>query len=245
MHVNKTNGKKYIGITHKSPQERWGHRGYQYRLQVFYKAILKYGWDGFEHIVIASGIEEKDAKNMEAELIRKFNTTSNNHGYNMTFGGEGNVPSVESRIKMSNSQKGRHHTEASKMLMSTGRKGKNNHNYGKKHSNETRQKISMSLAGEKHPNYGKPRTDAVKKKMSELFTGEKNPMAVSVINVETEKIFLTSKSAADYYGLHNSNIIKCCKGKHKTSGGYHWKYLLDHQQSALANQQVFLLCESR
>ena len=45
IHVNKTNGKCYVGITTQKPYDRWGSNGCNYKGQVFYNAIRKYGWD--------------------------------------------------------------------------------------------------------------------------------------------------------------------------------------------------------
>ena len=42
--------------------------------------------------------------------------------------------------------------------------------------------------------------------------------------VELDKEFKSAKSAAAQLNLSDSNIAKCCKGKYKTTGGYHWKY---------------------
>lgn len=42
--------------------------------------------------------------------------------------------------------------------------------------------------------------------------------------VELGKVFESAKSAAAQLGLFDSNIAKCCKGKYKTTGGYHWEY---------------------
>ena len=86
-HVNKTNGKMYIGITN-SAERRWGANGEQYRgCTHFYNAVQKYGWEGFEHIVLISGIPLSVATLMEAELIQKYNTLEN--GYNIKSGGYG------------------------------------------------------------------------------------------------------------------------------------------------------------
>ena len=38
------------------------------------------------------------------------------------------------------------------------------------------------------------------------------------------KEFQSAKIAATHLGVSASNIAKCCKGKYKTTGGYHWKY---------------------
>ena len=43
MHRNKINDKKYIGITCRKPEHRWGKDGHSYKGQVFKKAIEKYG----------------------------------------------------------------------------------------------------------------------------------------------------------------------------------------------------------
>ena len=42
--------------------------------------------------------------------------------------------------------------------------------------------------------------------------------------VELNKIFNSAKQAATQLKLFDSNIAKCCKGKYKTTGGYHWEY---------------------
>ena len=42
--------------------------------------------------------------------------------------------------------------------------------------------------------------------------------------IELDKTFYGAREAARELGLHNSSIIKCCKGKLKTTGGYHWRY---------------------
>lgn len=89
-HTNKTNGKKYVGITSKQkPEYRWA-KGEGYKTQfVFYRAIQKYGWDGFEHEILFENLSENEAKNKEIELIQQFNSKIPN-GYNVTDGGDVN-----------------------------------------------------------------------------------------------------------------------------------------------------------
>lgn len=43
--------------------------------------------------------------------------------------------------------------------------------------------------------------------------------------VELDKIFDGVRAAARELGLNSSSICKCCKGKLKTHGGYHWRYV--------------------
>lgn len=44
--------------------------------------------------------------------------------------------------------------------------------------------------------------------------------------IETGKIYNTSREAANDIGAKKTNgIVATCKGKQKTSGGYHWEYI--------------------
>ena len=87
MHTNKTNGKKYIGITSQKPEDRWKNgKGYHDNIY-FCSAIQKYGWDGFEHIVLFDNLSKEEAENKEIELIKKIKTTDRECGYNIQNGG--------------------------------------------------------------------------------------------------------------------------------------------------------------
>jgi hypothetical protein len=49
-------------MTSLKPQIRWGNKGSGYRNQEnFYNEIKKYGWDGFEHEVVYSGLSKREA----------------------------------------------------------------------------------------------------------------------------------------------------------------------------------------
>lgn len=83
-------GKVYIGMTSKNPQERWGRNGIAYRPQpVIWSAICKYGWDNIEHEIIASGLQEQEAKALEIALISVYRSRDSKRGYNCTVGGDG------------------------------------------------------------------------------------------------------------------------------------------------------------
>lgn len=105
IHINKTNNKKYIGITSKKVNKRWGNNGKGYKKGYFHNAIKKYGWDNFEHLILYENLSEKDAKNKEIELIKIYNTFNKKYGYNLTYGGQGNIPNNITREKLSLSQK--------------------------------------------------------------------------------------------------------------------------------------------
>lgn len=83
-HVNKTNGKMYIGITNNI-KRRWVGNGAEYdKCTEFYNAIKKHGWDNFEHVILVDKISKQIASIFECELIKKYNLIEN--GYNSSKG---------------------------------------------------------------------------------------------------------------------------------------------------------------
>ena len=83
-HVNKYNNKKYIGITSKNTNIRWGENGINYKSnKIFFNDILKYGWINFEHNILFSGLNSTEAKRIERDLILKYKTFDINYGYNI------------------------------------------------------------------------------------------------------------------------------------------------------------------
>ena len=130
MHISPSN-KKYVGITSQKPKKRWSN-GYGYKKnQYFYRAIEKYGWDNFEHIIIARGLTKEEAEWLEVELIRVNDSANRNKGYNIDLGGNSiGKLSEETKQKMSlNNAKpnlGKHLPEETKRKMSESHKGKNN-----------------------------------------------------------------------------------------------------------------------
>lgn len=131
MHTNKCNNKVYVGLTSKSPKHRWGTNGSRYPKQqiAFRRAIEKYGWDNFEHIIFMENLTAEEAKHTEKLLIALYKTNCHkyqnpSYGYNMTDGGDGvlGIPiSAETRKKMSIAKKGLYI-------------GENNPNYGREYS---------------------------------------------------------------------------------------------------------------
>lgn len=85
-HTNKKTGEKYIGITSGKPETRWNRgKGYKGNKR-FYSAICAYGWDGFEHEIIARNLTKDEAMQMEQTLIEQYKTVE--RGYNNSAGGQ-------------------------------------------------------------------------------------------------------------------------------------------------------------
>lgn len=136
VHINKINGKMYVGQTvyGNNPNLRW-HDGNGYKSSPhFWSAIQKYGWDNFDHEIVANNLTSEEADKFEKLLIKKLNTMDSNYGYNLTSGGnKGAVLSAELRKQHSEKMKGRFVGSLSPV-------------YGKKQSKETIEKIRKSLA---------------------------------------------------------------------------------------------------
>ena len=164
MHIS-PNDKRYIGLTCQKPEYRWcngkGYKGNAY----FMNAINKYGWDNFQHIIIAKGLTEDEAKWLETELIREWDTRNQSSGYNVLSGGQttegennpfyGKQHTKESIDKMKNSHTGIFPNEETRKKLSDMRKGEGNNmwgkrgelspHWGKRHSEERKDNISKAL----------------------------------------------------------------------------------------------------
>lgn len=109
IHRNKINDKRYVGITGKeSPELRWGRAGNgYYSNKHFYAAIKKYGWDNFEHTIVAKDLTAEEAAMLERELIAKYQSNDPQFGYNICDGGETNLLPRSSLDKIPKANKGR------------------------------------------------------------------------------------------------------------------------------------------
>lgn len=167
------NNKLYIGITKDSVVHRWGVDGSGYKnQQLFYRAIKKYGWSNFKHLIILDNLSKDVACMVEQYLIDKYNTTNNEKGYNVALGGDGPfgvIRSAETRQKIREFNLGRHHTEETKLKIS---KNHSRHNKGMKLSKERAEKLHNSRRGKPSWNSGKKLSVEYRKKLSESHKGQ-------------------------------------------------------------------------
>lgn len=91
VHINKVNNKAYVGQTCQSVQARWRKNGKGYKGQTkFINAIEKYGWDNFDHIILATGLTFEEADKKEQEYVKLYDSINN--GYNIQEGGHPGGP---------------------------------------------------------------------------------------------------------------------------------------------------------
>ena len=233
VHINKTNGKMYVGLTSKNPEDRWKN-GRNYKgCSYFNNAINVYGWDGFDHEIVANNLTEQEALHFEELLIRELNTTNPDYGYNIRFGGEYSPHSEETKEKMSCAAKGRIFSDEWRNSLSVAAKGK-------KMSEDARKKMSIAKLGNPAWNKGehfseetrnkmresaKNRpviSDETRKKKSEIFKNRPLPdgmnSSITVYSPELDMSFDSMRQAGNFVGVGTNAISMCCSGRHKTAG---------------------------
>ena len=199
------NGKVYIGQTCKVPSSRWSNGNGYKQNAYFWNAIQKYGWDNFQHEIIAENLIKEEADLKEIEMIAFYNSTNRECGYNISVGGASGTHglkfSEESRQKIRESHIG---LKRSKECIDKWRMSRSWYS----HSEKTKQKISEALKG---------RTVPI----------EKRPNMKKVICVETGIIYVSISEAARQCNIDESSIGMVCNGakNRPTAGGYHWCFL--------------------
>ena len=225
IHVNKINGCVYIGQTCQNPLSRWRKNGIGYKTcPRFWEAIQKYGWDNFQHKILYTNLSIKEANQIETQLIKEYNSTNPEYGYNINPGGSSISEETKYKISISNTgkkrtleQKKNNKRKMKQLWQQDQYREKNLSSRTFYNDNFFRQKMKESKreSFEKHPQY----KEKIKKAVIQKW-GRK------VECIETGRIFLTQKEAAEWAGLKcSSGISACCLGKRKTSGGYHWRFI--------------------
>ena len=231
-HVNKTNGKVYIGITGRDVQVRW-HYGHGYkRCPHFNSAIEKYGWDGFDHIIIRTGLSKAAACIAERKLIKRYNSTNPEYGYNLSSGGEAggkHFHTEESKSKIRESVIKAWSDPKLRLKQSLRLKGIPK-------SEEMKKKLGDARRGEVRSEEQKAKISAsLKKYFSDPENRKKDSdshVKYPVRCIETGKIYSSSHDAHRDTGLPQGNIYACCKGKRRSVGGFHWEFYTEEEKVA-------------
>lgn len=206
IHTVKANGKKYIGQTKDNPKNRWGSNGCRYRGTVFYHAIQKYGWNNIDHEIVATGLTREEADKMEIDLIAKYKTNENKHGYNMTPGGRdgagssgGKNPNARSVICL----------ETEEIWECA--------NYCAKDINVNPASLQESLY-----NGYKCKGKHYKYVDDDKYQPNKEPHAVRCL--ETGQVWKNVKECAKDLGIHSRSVARYCSGLRKSKTGLTYEY---------------------
>lgn len=107
--TNTINGKRYVGQTTASLEQRWRFHKRLNGCRYLHAAILKYGENNFTIESICEPPTIELMNEFEAEYIRRYNTLIPN-GYNLTDGGAAPRHSTDTKKRMSQSHKGLRHS---------------------------------------------------------------------------------------------------------------------------------------
>jgi group I intron endonuclease len=227
VHINKVNGKMYVGITSKKPTNRWSNgKGYKNN-SYFTNSIQKYGWDNFEHIVVCQSKNKQEAENIEKYLIKVWNTKIPN-GYNLTVGGGTiNIPQIKER----------------KAILQFDLDGKLIAEYDYVNSIEKNAStISSCCRGHSLSAYNNIwlyKSDYIKNPqiLKDRISGIKNynhrRKAVLQFNLSGTLINEYDSITNACLALNKtiSDITLCCQGKYNRSGEYIWLYKKDYDNN--------------
>lgn len=258
IHTNKINGKMYVGQTIRgdNPNRRWANGNGYITQKYFYRAIQKYGWDNFDHEVIASNLTKEEADNFEILLIKQLKTYDKNYGYNATLGGGGNLgynlsDCTKQKIKKSMEKYYSDPAYIQQMRDVAPKKSVCQFSLDGVFINEyvsimeaERQTGILNAAISKCALGTLPSV----KGYIFLFTNDINNIMLRVerynksikprcepivqLTLEGEYIneWTTASEAGRTLGLNYKNINSVCRGKRNKAGGCKWMYLSDYQE---------------
>lgn len=204
-HINKINGKRYIGITKQSLTERF-QNGLGYRkCTAFYNAIQKYGWDNFEHVLLADNLTREEASQLEQSYIEYYQTNQSQFGYNISSGGDNNFH----RKHLTEEQRQRV-SETTKIAMNTSE------------MKEKMRKVCYESDSWKEKQSNKAKNQW---KNTDLRAKVVAANGKKVRCIETGIIYDSAAEASRQTGLNKECIGNCCRGTQHQTKGTHWEFV--------------------
>lgn len=183
--TNLINNKIYIGQSWNIKKRWHEHRNYKTNKHLN-SSILKYGLDNFSFKILQELNSEGELtqyrlNELEKFYIKRFESYNPDYGYNKTYGGEGVIPTEETRIKISNSNKGIKHRFSNRKAKKITEEYINNLkkvmigiNKGRQHSEQSRKNMSEAHKGKKLSEEQKKKiSDKIKTKGWKIIDGKR------------------------------------------------------------------------
>ena len=249
IHVSKIDGRLYCGITSQDIQSRWqygnGYKGCTH----FSKAIKKYGWDNFYHIVLLSAGTKQEAMELEKTIIRICKLQDSEFGFNICNGGD-DVKQVSEEAKQHlHDIFYRSASPKAKMIVLFDYNGNRLQTFGS--ASECADFLNISISSLMR--YVKTDSNAFRRRYFIRYYDDVGEIKhLHTVDMLKEKYKYTGRAlkvnqysldgkylatyrsiveAADKTGVHKNDISTCargskCHGKYlkKTAGGFMWKY---------------------
>lgn len=183
----------------------------------FHRAINKYGKDNFLWQVLEDNIPQDKLNEREIYWISFYNTYLG-PGYNETYGGDGGFESChkwqkEHPIEFKNIQnKAREQAKIWRIK---------NQERARENSLKALEKAHVGWL-----QWYKNNPDKIKDNQKKASLAGAKVKAKKVYCFELDKIFQSISEASRELKIDSTNISRACKGKRKTAGKYHWKYVI-------------------
>jgi group I intron endonuclease len=228
--TNKINGMSYIGQTVRTLEKRWAyHQKKKSGCPLLCAAIQKYGKENFEIKIVCRANSQTELDHREILCIRLFKSKTPN-GYNILIGGNGKDYLARQKMK----KKGFKHSLESRLKMSESRKGRKPWNKGISTKPETIQLLKKIQSGKNNGMFGRHHTEESKRKIAATKKGRKNPQAaelgrkrsIPIICLDTGDIYPSTKEAARVLGIDSRYLNMAVNGKRKTCKGLRFSKLI-------------------
>lgn len=225
IHINKNNRKCYVGITIMRAGKRW-NRGHGYRFnRRFANAIKKWGWETFEHHILAF-FDDRDGMNQaEIEAICASGGHKSKFTYNLSPGGdavaENDKPLVgifletgQEKLFKSGVEAARHIGLTSDAAVSVARKER-----------ETAAGWWFRFIDDEGATPPELWGDELRVERVQ----EARQRKLKATNYETgeERFYDSINSAADDFGVNQSTISEVVSGKSRSAKGWWFCYIED------------------
>ena len=207
-------GKQYTGKHHYNKEGELDPN-YHGSGVLWTKVLKKRPKELIKEEYIKTCCSEEEMNSDEQYYIEVFDTLYPN-GYNLTKGGDGGVRCDETRRKMSESKKGKPSPNKGVPMSEEQKKKLSEINKGKHHTEETRRKMSESLKGRTGPNKGKTMSEETKKKISESLKGRTPSNKGTHISEETKKKISETQKGIQHSEETKKKISESLKGKPKS-----------------------------
>lgn len=240
-HINLINKKKYIGITKQNPPSKRWHNGYGYDYNTaFFNDILLYGWEnGFQHNILFENLTESEACQKEIELIKKYNTTNPDLGYNISKGGASGPGDFTRMIEWQQNHKRFGEDNICSKKVQCIETGDIFGSISEANRWSKTTKVGDCCRGIRSHAGTHPETKELLTwryvsndcEVTQYFHKEREDKRHirQIKCIETNEIFKNATEAGKKYDITPCNILRVCKGERKTAGNLKWCFIEEEE----------------
>lgn len=234
MHKNKINGKVYIGQTSQSLNRRWNNGNGYSSCPYLCRAIEKYGWDNFEHILLNDNLSKEDADKFEKFYIQKYESYKPEYGYNISLGGSGLSGATKYKDIYKYTLDGyfiKHYKDIAEIL-------EENPNYDSHIIRDVCDEKYSQAYNFQWRKYYKEKVENVKEHKANIGNTK------IVYQYDLNGVFIQKyndiKEASELTGFARSGISKACNGHQRVFEGYQWSFNYVEKMNPV---DIYVICQ--